>query len=105
MAAHFQEPPFVLHCAGGYSMAESNKWQLLFVDDDEQRCGQVKEYLEGETLPVPDMSPQVTTYTDFNDALNELETRLFDLVILDVRLGPLEGVREEEAGITTLETI
>ncbi len=67
-------------------------WQLLFVDDDPDFCRQVQEFLDGETIP-PDDRLQVKTLNDFGDALNELETYRFDLLILDVRLGPIASRR------------
>src|SRR5262249_50600364 len=48
---------------------------------------------------------QVKTLTDFGSALNELEVQRFDLLILDVRLGPHSSTPDEEAGITTLQAI
>ena len=48
---------------------------------------------------------QVKTLNDFGDALNELEIHRFDLLILDVRLGPHSITPDEEAGITTLQAI
>ena len=79
-------------------------WQLLFVDDDADFCRQVQEFLEGEILPTGDR-PQVKTLNDFSDALDELEVHRFDLLILDVRLGPHSITPDEEAGITTLQAI
>jgi len=86
-------------------MADAITWQLLFVDDDAETCRQVREFLDGETIVAPNERLRVKTLTDFASALNELEARRFDLLILDVRLGPYDEVREEEAGITTLEAI
>ena len=86
-------------------MADATTWQLLFVDDDAEVCRQVKEFLDGETIAAPDDRLRVETLTDFAAALNELEVRRFDLLILDVRLGPRDEVLEKEAGITTLEAI
>ena len=86
-------------------MADATTWQLLFVDDDAEVCRQVKEFLDGETIVAPDDRLRVETLTDFAAALDELEARRFDLLILDVRLGPHDEVREEEVGIMTLEAI
>lgn len=82
-------------------------WQLLFVDDDVEVCDQVKEFLEGETIPDPveRLQVEVETLTDFADTLELLEARRFDLLILDVRLGSYEEAPEEEAGTRTLEAI
>jgi CheY-like chemotaxis protein len=85
-------------------MAAATVWQLLFVDDDPDFCRQVQEFLEGEIIP-PDDRLRVETLNDFGDALNELEIRRFDLLILDVRLGPHSSMPDEEAGITTLQAI
>jgi CheY-like chemotaxis protein len=79
-------------------------WQLLFVDDDPDFCQQVQEFLDGETIP-PDDRLQVKTLNNFDDALNELEVHRFDLLILDVRLGPHSITPDEEAGTTTLQAI
>ncbi len=86
-------------------MADVTTWQLLFVDDDEDTCWQVKEYLEGETISDAGEFPFVETLTDFDKALEALETRRFDLVILDLRLGPHDEMPEEEAGTKTLQAI
>ena len=86
-------------------MADETTWQLLFVDDEEDACRQVKEYLEGETISESGEFPFVETLTDFDKALEALETRRFDLVILDLRLGPHDETREEEAGTRTLQAI
>jgi len=64
----------------------------------------VQEFLEGEIIP-PDDHLQVKMLNDFGDALNELEIHRFDLLILDVRLGPHSSTPDEEAGITTLQAI
>lgn len=85
-------------------MAAATIWQLLFVDDDLDICHQVQEFLEGEIIP-PDDRLRVETLNNFGDALSELEVRRFDLLLLDVRLGPYSGTPDEEAGITTLQAI
>lgn len=61
-------------------MADVTTWQLLFVDDEEDTCRQVKEYLEGETISESGEFPVVETLTDFDQALEALETRRFDLL-------------------------
>ena len=86
-------------------MTNATTWQLLFVDDDEQACRQVKEFLQGEWVAVPGEYPHVETLADFSKALEVLEAHRFDLLILDVRLGPHAETREEEVGIKTLEAI
>jgi CheY-like chemotaxis protein len=85
-------------------MAPATTWQLLFVDDDPDICRQVREFLEGKVIP-PDDRLRVETLNDFGAALNELEVRRFDLLILDVRLGSHSDMPDEEAGHTTLQAI
>src|SRR5690348_10786410 len=85
-------------------MAIKKNWQLLLVDDEEDICQQVKDFFEGESITDEDDSVKITTLTDFNEALEILEHRRFDLVILDVRLESNE-LQKEEAGISTLEAI
>jgi CheY-like chemotaxis protein len=85
-------------------MAAATIWQLLFVDDDPDICRQVQEFLDGEIIP-PDDRLRVETLNNFGDALNALEVRRFDLLLLDVRLGPYSDAPDEEAGITTLQAI
>jgi len=80
-------------------------WQLLFVDDEEDTCRQVKEYLEGESVSGSGEFPAVETLTDFDQALEALEACRFDLLILDLRLGPHDESREEEAGIRALQAV
>ena len=96
--------PFASRCIHGYDMAASTIWQLLFVDDDPDFCRQVQEFLEGEII-LPDDRLQVKTLNDFGNALNDLEVHRFDVLILDVRLGPHSITPDEEAGIATLEAI
>ena len=86
-------------------MADMTTWQLLFVDDEEDTCRQVKEYLEGESISGSGDFPVVETLTDFDQALEALEAHRFDLLILDLRLGPHDETREEEAGMRTLQAI
>lgn len=80
-------------------------WRILFADDDPEVCKQVKEFLQGEKITAQDDMPQVVTVTDFAEGLKALDVERVDLVILDVRLGSHEGVRENEVGIQTLEAI
>lgn len=76
------------------------EWQVLYVDDDTELCRQVKEYLDGEAVDDSDELLQVQAISDFNNALNELESRRIDLLILDVRVGPYD---QDAAGETKLE--
>ena len=85
-------------------MADEANWQLLFVDDDDEICTQVKDFFDGESITDDNASVQVTTLTAFKDALNILEKGRFDIIILDVRLESNEP-QAEEAGIDTLEAI
>lgn len=86
-------------------MAEKNPWQLLFVDDEEETCRQVKEFLEAEVITAYDERPQVTTETNFVNALTRLENNRFDLAILDVRTGSDVAAGEDETGVRTLQDI
>lgn len=86
-------------------MTNENLWYVMFVDDEPETCEQVASYLNGQIVMEPDGKLKVDTEVDFNKALGKLESSRYDLVILDIRLGPLDEQREEEAGITTLELI
>jgi len=69
-------------------MLNLTSWRLLFVDDDQDLCRQIKEFFEGESI-IEDghaVPFQVETLTSFSDALDVLQSHLFDLLILDVRL-------------------
>ena len=69
-------------------MTAATIWQLLFVDDDPDICQPgARISRRREQSPRTDRL-QVETLNNFGDALNELEVRRFDLLILDVRLGP-----------------
>lgn len=86
-------------------MTNETNWRALFIDDEQEICRQVKEFLEGTVVDV-DGHLHVETHNDFNEALSLLETQRFDLVILDVRLGSHdEAAKQEEAGTRTLEAI
>jgi len=87
-------------------MTNTTTWQVLFVDDEPELCRQVREFLEGESVTGEGEYPHVKTSTDFAKALELLEARRFDLVILDVRLGAHDQpAQQEEAGVKTLESI
>jgi CheY-like chemotaxis protein len=64
-------------------------WQVLVVDDDEDLCKQVAEFLDSFPAYNGDAF-QVYYQTDFDKALGVLESGRFDIIILDVRLGPTE---------------
>lgn len=81
--------------------------RILHVDDDEKTRQNVSDYLGSEEIPGWGR-PQIVSSRCFEGALSMLEAERFDLVILDVRLGPLdeEGISvEEEAGVRTLADI
>lgn len=85
-------------------MNNENLWQILFVDDDPETCEQVSSYLEQMVVGENDRL-KITTKTQFDEALGELESRYYDIVILDVRLGSLKAKLESEAGTETLNAI
>jgi CheY-like chemotaxis protein len=84
-------------------MSEVSNWRLLVVDDDEEVCRNIQEFLEYETIDNINISVEIIT--DFNQALQVLENRRIDLVILDVRMGNYEEIQEEEVGRMTLASI
>jgi CheY-like chemotaxis protein len=86
-------------------MSNPTTWRLLIVDDDATLCDQVREYLEGESLADPEDHMQVEALTDFSAALEALEARRFDVLILDVRLQAGGETPEQEAGVVALEAI
>jgi CheY-like chemotaxis protein len=84
-------------------MSEVSSWRLLVVDDDEEICRNIQEYLEDETIENINISVEIIT--DFDQALQVLEKQRIDLVILDVRMGNYEEIQEEEVGRITLASI
>jgi CheY-like chemotaxis protein len=87
-------------------MPTEDTWAVMFVDDDAEMCQLVAKGLDGQAvMDTPDWKLKVDTEIDFDRALDKLETSRYDLIILDVRLGPLEEERQEEAGIIALEQI
>lgn len=87
-------------------MSDSPIWQILFVDDEEEICQQVKEILEGEELYGSEKYPQVKIQTDFEQAILDIQENVFDLVILDVRLGPhANTTKHDEAGTLAFHKI
>ena len=81
-------------------------WRILFVDDEEDICGHVKEYLEASgSEETTGGNLIVETVTKFDSALDELQARLFDLVILDVRGTDMTGDSQQEAGTRVLDDI
>jgi CheY-like chemotaxis protein len=84
-------------------MSESYNWRLLVVDDDDDICANIKEFLESEHINNIGLS--VETITDFSQALQVLEAQRIDLIILDVRMGDYTIIQDEEVGRVTLESI
>ena len=84
-------------------MDQSIVWHILYIDDDPEACKQIKEFLEGEQVDEGSISVKATT--DFGKGMEELETKRYDLVILDVRVGALDAELPEEEGIKALERI
>jgi len=85
-------------------MAVDPPWRILAVDDDPGVLAPMAEYLEGEEVDAFGSKPKVETTASFPGALEMLETNRYDLLILDVRLGPSdEG--DPEAGIRTLKSV
>jgi len=78
-------------------------WQVLYIDDDVDNLKQIKELLDG--VECGNGILQVTTSSSFDNALDMLSSQRYDLVILDVRLGPLTRNVGEEAGTSTLRSI
>lgn len=89
------------------TVSEAAPWRILIVDDEEDVCHTVKEFLEGETVTEEGGPMQVDMLTDFDQALVLLGTRRFDLLILDIRVGSWDRDEEpeEEAGVRTLRAI
>jgi CheY-like chemotaxis protein len=80
--------------------------RILHVDDDEAVLAEAREYLETEDIPGWG-EPEVVSAESFEDAMALLEKERFDLVVLDVRLGPEqdEVSIEDEAGVVSLGRI
>jgi CheY-like chemotaxis protein len=81
--------------------------QILHVDDEPDMLEQVREYLEGESIEGWGR-PTVHGISSFDEALQALEERRVDLLILDVRLGghgQQDVAPDEEEGIRTLRQI
>jgi CheY-like chemotaxis protein len=86
-------------------MTDVTTWRLLLVDDDPEICTPVREFLEGEELTRHGERLAVDTQTDFGCALHQIEARRYDLLILDVRLGPHDEIQRDEAGVQVLRDI
>ena len=59
----------------------------------------------GATTRVGDLEADVWILNQSDHLIAIDPVRRFDLLILDVRLGPYSGMPDEEAGITTLQAI
>lgn len=86
-------------------MTGENYWRLLFVDDNAENCELAVKFLNEKVISAEGDKLRVDTEVVFDKALNTLESGHFDFVVLDVRLGDLEGDRAEEEGIKVLESI
>jgi len=83
-------------------MIEIDRWQLLFVDDEQEALDLVKDILERETIS--GIGLQVETSSNLGDAINKLDRYKFDMIILDVKFG-LDSAEGEDVGIKILEAI
>jgi len=86
-------------------MPQDNVWSLLIIDDDKESSEPVEKYLNGLVVTDEGGKLRIHCERDFNKALDELESNYYDLLVLDVRLGPHDEQRDEEAGIQTLNLI
>lgn len=82
-------------------------WHVLVVDDEEVICDQIKRALDGEEIIKDKEYLKIITQTNFEKSLDDLETYRIDLIILDVRKGPvvIRAGDVEEAGELTLKKI
>jgi len=85
-------------------MADVTVWQVLCVDDNPLICEDIESSLDGESVSDSGDRLRVQTLADFNQALQELEARHYDLVILDV-LWEQSGASSQEEGIKILNAI
>jgi CheY-like chemotaxis protein len=80
-------------------------WRALYIDDDPDYLKGVTEALNGTKVLEPDHILSIETTQDFKDAIPEIESKRFDLVITDLLLGDTLAEVAEEEGIKTLELI
>lgn len=66
-------------------MSDALTWQILVVDDDQEICDEIQQYLEGRQFGHDNSKCCVTTLVSFADAMRQLESGKYDIVILDVR--------------------
>ena len=81
--------------------AEAPPWRVLIVDDDATLRDYAVEYLSG--LELGGRKVGIESTADFAEALAIIESRVLDLLILDVYRGP--AVNDDQAGITVLEAL
>lgn len=89
-------------------MSATVPWQVLVVDDDRNMREEIAEYFAGGDVTAGDTPIEVNAVGDFVVALDELERRRYDLVVLDVRRGSTQaedGPVEDEAGTQALRAI
>ena len=86
-------------------MDEITPWRLLFVDDEVDIGAQVIEFLKSEDVDGTGIRPQVEVLTNFEQALETLQSHRYDLLILDVRRGPEDPHLGDEAGEVALRDI
>ncbi len=86
-------------------MAEWNDWKVLLVDDEIDQLELVSKYLDGKVVDEKGGKLQIEKEQDFDKAIGRLDSEEFDLLVLDVRLGPREDEKEEEEGRKTLLVI
>ena len=67
-------------------MGKNPNWSVMLVDDEEDLRNSLVELIEGQNLTDRGDKALVTPVADFDEALSILESRRFDLAILDVRL-------------------
>jgi CheY-like chemotaxis protein len=81
----------------------------MHIDEEVDHTRQVQEFLDHETI-ANDEHLHLIVQNSFEQAITILETQKIDLVILDVRLGPVDlgsgpGNAEDEAGVRVLREI
>lgn len=77
--------------------------KILMIDDDEVICSQIKELFDG--LVIENSSITLEYLTDFDEAINVLGVKEFDLVILDLFRGKPEDNNSDRPGETVLAQI
>jgi CheY-like chemotaxis protein len=73
---------------------------VLVVDDDPDICAELTTFLQGEDISGEGSDVSVTSTTDFAEALNLLDERQFELIILDLR-----NEADDEAGLEAFQAI